>query len=140
MLFKLFAGLLLLALVAFGVNSCRFEKLKVTHDEVVAQNLVLGKMLKECEVESVRSKEIHTTAESGFKKKLTSDSTDFANRTVQLQSVVNALNVERRKLRVDNDYLRRNPVRLDLLRVRMNWTGKKARDSTFIEGYKWLKD
>jgi hypothetical protein len=67
------------------------------------------------------------------------DSTAFAKRIDGMQSVVSVLQKERVKLRNENEYLVKNPVRIDLIDRTQNFWGN-LKDSTYTEGWKWVKD
>jgi hypothetical protein len=56
-----------------------------------------------------------------------------------MQSVVSVLQKERVKLRNENEYLVKNPVRIDLIDRTQNFWGN-LKDSTYTEGWKWVKD
>jgi hypothetical protein len=67
------------------------------------------------------------------------DSTAFAKRIDGMQSVVSVLQKERVKLRNENEYLVKNPVRIDLIDRTRNFWGT-LKDSTYTEGWIWVKD
>lgn len=76
-----------------------------------------------------------------YNQKLLQDSTIKAGQIQDLQK----LNLEMRAFKKDADkckneiaFLKNNPVRVDLVTIRLNVFGK-IKDSTYTESYKWIK-
>ena len=139
-LFKNWSAILLFSVLAGAwafvkIKNNTIEEQAAVIEKQSADNELLASALDSALASASLSRRELVAARDAIRR----DSLDCV-RTVQgVQSVVSAMQKERVKLRNENEYLRENPVRIDLIEYRLNVFGRK-KDSTYTESWKWVKD